>query len=480
MNLELASQSAPLTQCPGLKIVAVDQAGLSLAGQELDTSLGNLLNSALKEIAPTKLEESDLWVTTPAGPVWLVGLGDPKLPAAERLRRAGAKVSRGLTEKTRIESATLELFGVGTLGATHATLALAEGILLGSYSPKPKERNLKLQITGAEPQALQKAQILARGVNRARRLVNTPPNILTPAALAAEAQSLATELGLEITVWDPEAIQARGLGGLWAVGKGSANLPRFISLRYRHPEAKDGPLALVGKGLCFDTGGLTLKPLDSMKTMKSDMSGAAAALGTIGAVAELGLPIELRVYIAAAENSVGPEAYRVDDVITMYDGTTVEVTNTDAEGRITLADAISIASGEGAREIVELSTLTGACVVALGPQVAGLFTRDPGLEMVLRQAAQASGEKLWPLPLEEDYLEFLQSPVADLKNTGARQGGAIQAGLFLQHFAKVPFAHLDIAGPAFFDKPQPLGPEGGSGFGVRTLVNYLESRAGGR
>lgn len=477
MKVELASQSTPLTQCPGLKILAVNQAGLSPAGQELDLALGGLLSSALKEIAPAKLEESDLWVATPAGPVWLLGLGSPELAAPERIRRAGAKISRGLAEKTRAQSATIELFGTPALEAAAASLALAEGIMLGSYSPKPKEKDLNLQIVGAEAQALQKAQILARGVNLARRLVNTPPNILTPAALAFEAQNLGAELGLEVTVWDPEAIQARGLGGLWAVGKGSVNLPRFIRLCYRHPEAKDGPFALVGKGLCFDTGGLTLKPLDSMKNMKSDMSGAAAALGTIATVAELGLPIELRVYIAAAENSVGPDSYRVDDVITMYDGTTVEVTNTDAEGRITLADAISVAGQEGAREIVELSTLTGACVVALGPQVAGLFTRDPGLESSLLQAAQASGEKIWPLPLEQEYLEFLRSPLADLKNTGTRQGGAIQAALFLQHFAQVPFAHLDIAGPAFSDKPQPLGPEGASGFGVRTLVSYLESRA---
>jgi len=233
-------------------------------------------------------------------------------------------------------------------------------------------------------------------------------------------------------------------------------------------------LAYGGKGLTFDTGGYSLKPSESMTTMKSDMAGAAAVLGAMRAIARIQPDVEVRAYIAAAENMVSGSAYRVTDVLKSLSGKTIEVMNTDAEGRITLADALTYADREGAEAIVELSTLTGACVVALGQGVAGLFATDERLGKEVQEAALRAGEKVWPLPLEEDYRELLKSTTADLKNvSGARHGGAIMAGLFLSEFTEKPLVHLDIAGPAYTTNPHSLGPAGGTGFGVRTLVEMV-------
>ncbi len=264
------------------------------------------------------------------------------------------------------------------------------------------------------------------------------------------------------------------MGAFLAVARGSENPPRFIRLCYRG----EGPrLDLVGKGLTFDSGGYSLKPTESMAHMKGDMAGAAAVLGAFKAVARLVLPLELHGYIAACENLVSGRAYRVGDILKTFSGKTVEVMNTDAEGRLTLADALAYAEAQGAQRILELSTLTGAATIALGEEVAALFATEEAWGQRVLQAAQRAGEKAWPLPLERSYREKLKSPVADLKNVGDRYGGAITAALFLAEFVRVPLAHLDIAGPAFAKKAHALGPEGGTGFGVATILALAEDLA---
>jgi leucyl aminopeptidase len=277
-----------------------------------------------------------------------------------------------------------------------------------------------------------------------------------------------------VEVLDEEAIASLGMGAFLAVAQGSANPPRFIRLRYAPPGAR-ARLDLVGKGLTFDSGGYSLKPTESMTTMKGDMAGAAAVLGAMKSAALLGLPVEIRGYIAACENMISGRAYRVGDVLKTLSGKTVEVMNTDAEGRLTLADALCYAEREGAERILELSTLTGAAVVALGEEVAALFATEPAWGSLVQEAAHRAGEKVWPMPLEKAYREKLKSPVADLKNVGDRNGGAITAALFLSEFVRVPLAHLDIAGPAFAKKGHALGPEGGTGFGVRTILEVAQA-----
>jgi leucyl aminopeptidase len=258
------------------------------------------------------------------------------------------------------------------------------------------------------------------------------------------------------------------------VAQGSANPPRFISVIYRPTGTPERTLALVGKGLTFDTGGYSIKTPEGMNTMKCDMAGAAAVLGVMRAIAKLKPQVEVRAYIAAAENMISGNSYRLNDVLKSLSGKTIEVMNTDAEGRLTLADALTYADTQGAESIVELSTLTGACTVALGKGIAGLFATDGRLGKEIQESAELAGEKVWELPLEADYRDLLRSHTADLKNvTGQRHGGAIMAGLFLAEFTEKPLVHLDIAGPAFAEQAHSLGPAGGTGFGVRTLVQWL-------
>ncbi|MDM7323823.1 MAG: leucyl aminopeptidase, partial [Thermus sp.] len=359
---------------------------------------------------------------------------------------------------------------------------LAEGLLLGAYrfdryQGNREDKALAIHLLGASPEELERARKVAAGVFWARDLVNEPPNVLTPEGLAEAALSL-RNLGIEVEVLDEEAIRALGMGAFLAVAQGSENPPRFVVLRYA-PEDAGERLDLVGKGITFDSGGYSLKPTESMATMKGDMAGGAAVLGALKSAALLGLPLEIRGYIAACENMVSGRAYRLGDVLRTFAGKTVEVMNTDAEGRLTLADALAYAERQGAKRILELSTLTGAAVVALGEELAALFATEEAWGRRVEEAARRAGEKVWPMPLERAYREKLKSPVADLKNVGDRNGGAITAALFLAEFVSVPMAHLDIAGPAFAKKAHALGPEGGTGFGVRTILQLAEALAHG-
>jgi len=329
------------------------------------------------------------------------------------------------------------------------------------------------------------AEAAVGATSRARDLVNEPPNVMTPSALADAARAIAAASGLDATVLGLDETRAMGMGLFAAVAAGSAEPPQFIVLEYRpgSDAAREGDrtVALVGKGITFDSGGLSIKTAGGMATMKSDMAGAAAVLGAMGALRTLEVPVRVLGIAVATENMINGAATRPGDIVRGLAGKTVEINNTDAEGRLVLADALAYAVRAGATEIIDLATLTGSCVVALGEQTAGLMSNDQALADRLLRAAGVAGEQLWQLPIYDEFLEAMRGEISDLKNTGGRSAGAEQAAAFLREFVGgTPWAHLDIAGPAFTDGKQsaPYISAGGTGYGVRTLLRYLVSAAG--
>ncbi len=369
--------------------------------------------------------------------------------------------------------------------------AATEGLLMGAYryerfltgSRKPKSHLqrgtllLKAPATDAQKQALQEGLISGSAVNYVRDLVNCPPNELTPTALALAAKDISTKTRVECQIFDKREITRRGMNLLLAVNRGSAQEPRFIHMAYRPPKAKKR-VVFVGKGITFDAGGLCLKPSKSMVTMKCDMAGAAVTIAVVTAAASLRLPIEIHGVIAATENMTGADAYRPGDVFTSMDGKTVEIINTDAEGRLILADALTYARDLKPDFLIDHATLTGACMVALGNFRAGLFSNDEDLATRYTQAAAQTGERVWRLPLDTELNDELKSSIADLKHCGNGYGGSITAALFLKEFVgKARWAHLDIAGPAHLDSAHGIMPKGGTGFGVLTALQVLQTLA---
>jgi leucyl aminopeptidase len=308
--------------------------------------------------------------------------------------------------------------------------------------------------------------------------VNESPDHATPAALASAARKVAREGGLQCEVLGRERIEKLGMNLFLGVARGSAEEPQLVRLSY-DPKGKGGkPVALVGKAITFDSGGLSLKTAQGMENMKTDMAGAAAVIAAMRVVAELKPPFPVRGYFGACENLPSGSAYKPGDVIVGKNGTSVEVLNTDAEGRLVLADVLSWAVEEKPAAVVDLATLTGAILVALGPWTAGLFSNDDALAEEMLASARAAGEPVWRMPLPPEMEELIKSPIADLKNTGGRHGGAINAALFLQHFVgKVPWVHLDIAGPASIDKERGYNPRGATGAGVRLLAEWIRRRS---
>jgi len=369
--------------------------------------------------------------------------------------------------------------------------AVALGGLLGGYAfrryrskPGAGASLTVLAHPGDAAQAVQRAQVIADAVSLVRDLVNTGPSDLVPATLAARAEQIAAGAGLSVTVLDEGALAAGGYGGILGVGQGSVHPPRLIRLEHA-PAGAARTLVLAGKGITFDSGGLSLKPAKSMETMKSDMSGAAAVLGAMQAIAALALPVRVVGYLPAAENMPGGAAQRPSDVLTIFGGTTVEVTNTDAEGRLVLADVLAASAADSPEILVDVATLTGAQVVALGPLVGAVMANDDGLRDAVVDAAHRAGEAMWPMPLPAELGKGLESAVADLVNLPgeSRGGGMLIAGLFLKEFvpAGVRWAHLDIAGPAFNDSaPHGYTPKGGTGAATRTLIQIAQDMADGR
>ncbi|ALE91863.1 aminopeptidase [Arthrobacter alpinus] len=405
----------------------------------------------------------------------------------ESLRRAAGSAIRQLSGLKHVVLA-LPTTTVGQVSA------IAEGAALGAYqyaslhsttagkkSPVAKVTiHTALAKDPALAATLERASVVAKAVNATRTLVNEPPSVLYPSTFADAAKDLAKGLPVKVTVMDEKRLLKDGYGGIMGVGQGSSRPPRMVKLEYKSDKSV-ADLALVGKGITFDSGGISIKPGAGMVTMKCDMAGAAAVLNTVLAVAELGLPVNVTGWLCIAENMPSGTAIRPSDVLTIFGGKTVEVLNTDAEGRLVMADGLVAASQEFPDVIIDVATLTGAQVVALGHRTAGVMG-DDGVSAALKAAADRAGELIWPMPLPEELRPSLESPVADMANIGERMGGMMTAAVFLQEFIgkgkdgeTIPWAHLDIAGPAFNESaPYGYTPKQGTGMAVRTLVSYVE------
>ena len=430
---------------------------------------------------------------TPAKHLLVVGLGTRGALGPDGLREASALAVRKLHERFLKEVAlALPLEADSPQARREAICALTEGLLLanerfgryktGEETPYDGLHACHILVPKKKAEyeeGARRGEVLAQATLFARTLVSEPSNVLTPARMAEEAKKLAKEYGFTLKVYDEKACEKMGMGAYLAVAQGSKNPPRFIHLSYR-PKGARFRLGLVGKGLTFDSGGLSLKPADNMGAMKSDMAGSAAVLGAMKAIGELKPAVAVEAVMAMAENMPGGAAYRPGDVLTSMSGKTIEVLNTDAEGRLTLADALAYVQRQKVDAVVDLATLTGACVVALGPDYAGAMGNDRAFLDEVLAVAEGSGDLLWPLPLPEAYGKYIKSAVADVANISRiRWGGALTAGLFLKHFVHegTPWVHLDIAGPALReDDGIDSHKAEGSGAGVRTLVRLALSK----
>ncbi|MEU3240790.1 leucyl aminopeptidase [Streptomyces violaceoruber] len=508
--LTLSTAAAPGLRADAIVIgVAKGAGGPSVApgAEAVDKAYDGRLAAVLETLGASGAEGEVTKLPAPSGfkaPVVVaVGLGaEPEKDAGfdpEALRRAAGAAARALA------GAKKAAFALPLAEAADAGV-VAEGLLLGAYSFDAYKASAKeakgakakangngkaplaeAALLGGKPRdkaykaAIERATAVAEELNRARDLVNTPPNDLDPEAFAAVAQAAAKEHGIKVQVLDEKALVKGGYGGILGVGAGSASGPRLVRLSYTSPKAKKS-LAFVGKGITYDSGGISLKPAGHNETMKCDMAGAAAVFAAVVAAARLGLEVNVTGWLALAENMPSGSATRPGDVLRMYSGKTVEVLNTDAEGRLVLADALWAASQDEPDAIIDVATLTGAMMLALGSRTYGIMANDDAFRSAVHEAAEESGEPAWPMPLPEHLRKGMDSPTADIANMGERMGGGLVAGLFLREFVGegITWAHLDIAGPAF-NEGGPFGytPKGGTGTAVRTLVRVAELAAAG-
>jgi leucyl aminopeptidase len=467
--------------------------------EDIDAALGNTLAATLAALGATGRQDELTKIPsagrTAAPLIVAAGLG-PEDQGGERarlesLRRAAGSAVRALNGG-KTQSIALSL----PAGDAAETEAVALGALLGRYSftryrttasngaatTNSPSLTVLSAVAGADD-AARRAQALADGMTLVRDLVNTSPSQLYPETFAAEAARVADSAGLAIEILDDKALADGGYGGITGVGQGSVHSPRLVRLAYRHPGASK-TVVFAGKGITFDSGGLSLKPPKAMEAMKSDMGGAAAVLGALQAIAALKPEVNVIGYLPMAENMPGGRAQRPSDVITIFGGKTVEVLNTDAEGRLVLADALARSAQDAPDLIIDVATLTGAQLVALGPRIAGVMASNDELAAAVAESARQAGEQAWPMPLPEDLRKGLDSAVADIANVaGERFGGMLVAGLFLKEFvpAGARWAHVDIAGPAFHEsEAYGYTPKGGTGAAVRMLVQVATEVADGR
>ena len=413
--------------------------------------------------------------------VLLAGAGKREKFTSAEMRKMASSAMRHLRSKS-VKKAALAL--EKDYATADFAAAAAEGAILGNYEPDrhqtgnekhPVEEFALAAPAGAAGigEGAARGRILAEAQNFTRDLVNEPANLMTPLKMAEAARGMAVEFGLACEVLDRDEMTRMGMGSLLGVAQGSAEPPVLIVLRYRpsNGEADGSHLGLVGKGVTFDTGGISIKPADGMEKMKYDMAGGAAMIGAMRAIAQLKPPIPVTAFVPCVENMPGSRAQRPGDIVTAMSGKTIEVINTDAEGRLILADALVYARRQGCTHLVDAATLTGAVVVALGHLNVGLFANNDGMRDRVLAAAKAEGERMWNMPLEDDYKDYLKSAFADVANVGGRWGGAITAAMFLKEFAEdTPWVHLDIAGTAWLDDAKPFAAKGPTGVPVRTLV----------
>ena len=491
MNITASTGKPDQAACP-LLVVGCYEEGLSETMAQIDQHLDRFLLKLFERGELTgKLGKTKIIYTLgklSAESLLCVGLGNKNALTPERLRQAAGSViqaARG-AGLTRITSALLP---AGS--DTDALIATAEGMHLANYSfsrykqkgerEKEVEEVVLLVASDAEKDKAQhllgQSRIICEAALYARDLVSQPANVATPSYLAEEAQELADSFGIACRILDREQMENLGMDALLAVAKGSQQPPKFIILEHM-PQPGIPPIVLVGKGVTFDSGGISLKPREGMEKMKNDMAGAAAVMATLRATAALKLPVNVVGLVPAVENLPGGNAYKPGDLITSYSGQTIEIVNTDAEGRLVLCDALHYAQQYHPSATIDIATLTGACVVALGTGATGMMGNDQNLKDALLKAGEATGERVWELPLWEEYGELMKSDIADMKNAGGPNAGAISAAWFLQQFVgRMPWVHLDIAGTAWEEKSRPYIPKGATGVGVRLLMSYLSTVA---
>ncbi|MEO0824129.1 MAG: leucyl aminopeptidase [Cyanobacteria bacterium J06635_15] len=473
-------------------ILGMTEDALPLRGtlSELNAKLSGLLQELIDE-ADFKAKAGStasirVGSSTPIRKLGIVGLGAADSLALDGIRR-GAAVAVRLGKKEKCKTLGLS-FPLWDGNEEMTVQALVEGSILAMHQDKrfkseseEKEDGIPEQIelleaTGQDA-AIQKAKQICDGVILARELVSAPPNVVTPMMLADTATELANANGLSLEILEKEDCEKLGMGAFLGVAQASELPPKFVHLTYTPDGTPRRKLAIIGKGLTFDSGGLNLKPAGSgIEMMKIDMGGAAATFGAAKAIAQIKPDVEVHFISAVTENMISGHAMRPGDILTASNGKTIEVNNTDAEGRLTLADALVFADKLGVDAMIDLATLTGACIVALGDDIAALFSPDDALAEQFYNAAELAGEKLWKMPMEDKYFDGLKSVVADMKNTGPRAGGSITAALFLKKFVKdTPWMHVDLAGPVWTEKENGYNSPGGTGYGVRMLVQWVLS-----
>lgn len=460
--------------------------------EELDRPLGGLF--ALLDTQGEfkgKLNRTKLIYTLgrlPTERILLVGLGRRSELTSERLRQAAGTAAQAVRAAGLSAAATV--LHLASEEVEGAFAAVVEGFILGGYSFARYRKNAKdetpleevaflipdaSELTAYE-RLCEQARIVCESVIFARDLVSQPANVANPMYLAEEAQDMAGACGVTCTVMEREEMERLGMDAILAVAKGSHQPPKFVILEYS-PKLGETPVVLVGKGVTFDSGGISLKPREGMEKMKNDMAGAAAVFATVRAISLLGLNVNVVGLVPVVENLPGGGAYKPGDMVVSMSGQSIEIVNTDAEGRLILCDALHFAKRYNPSVMIDVATLTGACVVALGAEATGLMGNDAALISALKKAGEATGERVWELPLWEEYGELMKSDIADIKNAGGPHAGAISAGWFLKQFAaEVPWAHLDIAGTAWEEKGRPYVPKGATGVAVRLLVEFLRAR----
>lgn len=412
--------------------------------------------------------------------ILLIGMGEEEKLNSDRIRQIAIEISKKIKAFKNVATAVISI--PFDKSSEENIQALTEGFILGSYtfdkykSEKVKDilKNIIIACpnnTKAIQTALNKGEIFAKYTNFARNLSNEPAQYATPSKLAEIALNIPN---IDVEVFDKKECEKKGMGAFLAVGQGSDQPPKFIHMTYKPAQKPVKKIAIIGKGITFDSGGYDIKPPASMLNMKDDMSGAAAVLGIMSAICELQPDVEVHGIIAACENMLSGHSYKPGDILTAQNGKTIEVDNTDAEGRLTLADALCFAEKLKVDEIIDIATLTGACLVALGHYASGIMGNDDEMIKNIQSASNRAGEDFWALPIWDVHMESLKSDIADMKNTGSRYGGASVAGAFLKNFvASTKWVHLDVAGTAFLDTPYKGFPKGGTGIGVRTLLEYI-------